>query len=152
MQKLTTSVREANLELSSGQSGLAKRRQKKVSSVTLTLVTVSIIFIILCLPLSLYVLLNDFLFEKIKDEHINSRSLRNFIYGIINLLWFCNSAVNFYLYCLTGSKFRTECLRVLTFNKFPRRKQNAVNESRSTHFSDVNPTNSNNASYATHDF
>ena len=114
VKKLTASVREANLTLSAGQCGQAKCREKKASSVTLTLVIVSITFIVLCLPVSLYVLLNDFVLEEIPDENIFSRSVKNFIRATVNLLWYCNSTVNFYLHCLTGSKFRTECLRVLS--------------------------------------
>ena len=151
VKKLAASVREANLKLSAGQRGQAKRREKKATSVTLTLVIVSITFIILCLPFSLYVLLNDFVLEKIPDENLFSRSIKQFIYGMVNLLWYCNSAVNFYLYCLTGSKFRAECLRVLTLGRFPRNKQGAVNDSRSTQFSGTESTNDNNAFYANHD-
>ena len=152
VKKLAASVREANLKLSAGQCGQAKRREKKASSVTLTLVIVSITFIILCLPFSLYVLLTGFVLDKIPGKNVFSRSLKELVYAIINWLWCWNSAVNFYLYCLTGSKFRTESLRVLTLNRFPRRKQDAVNDSRSTHFSDANSTNSNKASYANRDF
>ena len=152
VKKVIASVREATLTLSAGQCGQAKSRKKKASSVTLTLVIVSITFIILCLPLSLFVLFPDILLEKMPDENIFSLSVQTFIYAIVNLLWYCNSTVNFYLYCLTGSKFRTECLRVLTLKRFPRSKQDAANDSRSTHFSDVNSTNNNNAFYANHDF
>ena len=152
MKKLAASVREANLTLSAGQCGQAKSREKKVSSVTLTLVIVSITFIILCLPFSLYILLTDFVLDKIPGKNVFSRSLKELVYEIINWLWCWNSAVNFYLYCLTGSKFRTECLRVLTFNRFPRRKQNAANNSHLTHFSYANSTNSNTVSYANFDF
>ena len=152
VKKLAASVREANLTLSAGQCGQAKSREKKVSSVTLTLVIVSITFIILCLPFSLYILLTDFVLDKIPGENVFSRSLKELVYAIINWLWCWNSAVNFYLYCLTGSKFRTECLRVLTFNRFPRRKQNAANNSHLTHFSYANSTNSNTVSYANFDF
>ena len=112
VKKLTASVREANLKLSAGQCGQAKAREKKVSSVTLTLVVVSVTFILLCLPFSLCLILIEFVLEEIPDENRFALSLSYFMYALVNALWYCNSAVNFYLYCLTGSKFRTECLRM----------------------------------------
>ena len=119
---------------------------------TLTLVVVSVTFILLCLPFSLYLILTDFVLKEMPNESPFVFSLRYFMYALVNVLWYCNSAVNFYLYCLTGSKFRTECLRMLTLIRFPRNKQDAANNSRSTEISDANSTNGNNAFYENHDF
>ena len=87
VKKLTASVREANLKLSAGQCGQAKAREKKVSSVTLTLVVVSVTFILLCLPFSLCLILIEFVLEEIPDENRFALSLSYFMYALVNALW-----------------------------------------------------------------
>ena len=136
VKKLTFSIHETNLKLSLGQSDQAKTRTRKVSSVTVTLIAVSTTFILLNLPFSAYILLHAFDVLPGSDD-LEAKTLSNFIYAVVNILWYCNSAVNFYLYCLTGSKFRTECLRVITCSTFPPRKDNSVAVLRSTNSTDL---------------
>ena len=133
---MTTSILEANLKLSVGQSDQANTRSKKVSSVTLTLVVVSTTFILLCLPLSVHIILDTFNVISTSDNDLESKTPNRFIYAFVSILWYCNSAVNFYLYCLTGSKFRTECIRVITCGMFPRRKEDSIVMSRSAKLTD----------------
>ena len=145
VKKLTFSIHETNLKLSLGQSDQAKTRTRKVSSVTVTLIAVSTTFILLNLPFSAYILLHAFDVLPGSDD-LEAKTLSNFIYAVVNILWYCNSAVNFYLYCLTGSKFRTECLRVITCSTFPPRKEKSVAVLRSTNFTDLSSNSRNDVS------
>ena len=36
------------------------------------------------------------------------------IYWLLTLMWYSNRAVNFYLYCLTGTKFRADARKMFT--------------------------------------
>ena len=131
VRRLTASVRNASLKLSAGsQSDQAENRQKKVSSVTLTLVLVSTVFILLCLPLSVCIILYQFIIKSTQNDGVESKALIKSIYYFFSVLWFSNSAVNFYLYCLTGSKFRAECLRILTCSILSRGNEKSASNGR----------------------
>ncbi|KAL8584178.1 hypothetical protein ACOMHN_034864 [Nucella lapillus] len=108
--KLVTSLREAKLSLAAGgSSGQVESRKKKMSSATVTVMMMSFVFILLNLPLFVLLIMNS-------SNHLDAPQgseeefgdLDNFVQGFVMLLVLGNSAVNFYLYCLTGTRFREE--------------------------------------------
>ena len=58
----------------------------------------------------------------------------------------------FFLYCLTGSKFRTECIRLITCDMFLRHKVGNAMMFRSAKFTDLSATSKNSGSDSNNDF
>ena len=112
--KLRLSLREAKLSLGSGQADRINDRKKKAKSISITLIAVSTAFLLLTFPMSFYQIIN-FMFWIIYGTLRTFRSLRVFYYihQISLPLWYANSCINFYVYCLTGSKFRREAKQIL---------------------------------------
>ncbi|XP_070185076.1 growth hormone secretagogue receptor type 1-like [Littorina saxatilis] len=107
--KLTASTRRATQKLSAGQSLQNDDRAKKTSSATITVITVSLTFVCFSLPLAIYV---NSVFAKLFDRGETS-PFHYLLYNLFMLLYLSNFAVNFYLYCLTGSRFREAFLSML---------------------------------------
>ncbi|KAL8578774.1 hypothetical protein ACOMHN_045762 [Nucella lapillus] len=110
--KLSASMKEAHSKLSKGNTEQILAREKVASSVTLTVIVVSVTFIILTLPVSVNYILSYF------DRQYNQvtgyeYAKAHMFYTISILLADSNSAVNFYLYCLTGKRFREEFFRTI---------------------------------------
>ncbi|KAL8578769.1 hypothetical protein ACOMHN_045757 [Nucella lapillus] len=110
--KLSASMKEARSNLSKGNTKQILAREKVASSVTLTVIVVSVTFIILTLPVSVNYILSYF------DREYNQvtgyeYAKAHMFYTISILLADSNSAVNFYLYCLTGKRFREEFFRTI---------------------------------------
>ncbi|KAL8625505.1 hypothetical protein ACOMHN_014594 [Nucella lapillus] len=138
--KLHLSVKAASSRLSKGgPADQVQAREKAASSVTLTVVVVSTTFIVFTLPLTLNVILSHSAMMELrepnaradvqlsvphddvpsvpgmKDSWMEGPELArvNFIHSVCTLLSLTNSAVNFYLYCLTGRRFREESIKVM---------------------------------------
>ena len=108
--KLTVSVREARQRLTPGNTEQFETRNKAANSVTLTVIIVSLTFIILTLPNGLYLIV----FFPLFDFETMRGYAKAFLYNtIIFLMLFCNMAVNFYLYCLSGRRFRQEFYNII---------------------------------------
>ena len=108
--KLTVSVREARQRLTPGNTEQFVTRNKAANSVTLTVIIVSMTFIILTLPNGLYLIVFFPLFDF---ETLRGYAKALMYNTIIFLMLYCNMAVNFYLYCLTGKRFRQEFYNIL---------------------------------------
>ena len=111
--KLRLSIHEAKLSLGSGQADRINDRKKKATSISITLIAVSTAFLLLTFPMSFYQIIS-FMFWM----HGSLRTLRSlrvfyYLHQISFPLWYANSCINFYIYCLTGSKFRREAKQIL---------------------------------------
>ena len=104
--KLAVSVKEAKDKFSTGTGrGDPKgSRQKKASSVTVTIISVSVAFVVITVPTMMYN--NFYLGSAPLDVHYFLYDLF-FAFGLSNFAW------NFYLYCLTGSRFRAEFKKIM---------------------------------------
>ena len=92
--KLTVSVREARQRLTPGNTEQFVTRNKAANSVTLTVIIVSLTFIILTLPNGLHFVV----FMALVDKQTRSGLAKGYLYGtVISLLLYCNMAVNCYL-------------------------------------------------------
>ena len=111
--KLRLSLREAKLNLGSGQADRINDRKKKAASISITLIAVSTAFLFLTFPMSFYQILT--FIAWMNGSIYTLRSLRAVYYTlqISRPLWYANSCINFYIYCLTGSKFRREAKQML---------------------------------------
>jgi len=101
-----------NSRLEKASSG--KSVSQRDNQLALMLAMVTLAFVVLTLPQ--YVRLLVFRFV----DHTNSvRSQEIFIlaYHITQKLFWMNNAVNFYLYCITGSKFRKDLMKLLSSAK-----------------------------------
>lgn len=107
VNRVMKSVRKAHTHLTAGQSDQANVRKKKASSLTVMLITVSITFLLLTFP--------DNVFHLIAMSEGISHQVKTIIYDVLHLLHIGNSVVHFYLYCLTGNKFREELEKIFSF-------------------------------------
>ena len=104
---LARSVKAARETLTTGQQ--TGSRQKKASATTVMVIVVSMAFVVLSLPLSvkniffsLYI--SDFTsFHKLQDIAVGS-----FFDSLAQMLVCWNYSINFYVYFLTGTRFRKE--------------------------------------------
>ncbi|KAL8598116.1 hypothetical protein ACOMHN_030402 [Nucella lapillus] len=96
--KLAVSVRTGEHLQQTAQDS----RQKKASSLTVTLLIISGSFFLLTTPLSIYFISETYVLLPAVQRSDLVVAGRYLVYWIAsNMLWYANSAVNFYLYCLT---------------------------------------------------
>lgn len=110
------SVQNARQRLVTGQANQLNSRVKKVSSMTVTLISISVEFLFLTGPVSVYHLFID-TFSRGADEDINVAAANELALSVSCILWSANNAINFYIYCLTGTRYRKEFLRLISFRK-----------------------------------
>ena len=130
--KLKVSIREAEVSLGSDQADKINGRKKKATSITVTLVAVSTAFLILTFPMSFLQILN---FVKWLNGTLYTTQRTVPLYYILQIsypLWYANSCINFYLYCLTGAKFRREAKQILACIFHEDIKQSEANTTVST--------------------
>lgn len=107
IRKVSSSLRQTQQKLTAGNCSQLQTRQKKSSSITVTLIAVSITFIFLTLPLSLYMTYMK-LFSQGASSDSSIAAANELTLAVTYFFYLCNKSVNFYIYCLTGKKYRTE--------------------------------------------
>ena len=110
----TTVTRSARLarRLTAAPTGSDRRsdvRQKAASSLTVTLMSLSATYLCLTLPVCIFFIVQPY----IASGDLRYGAWEKLVWAVVNLMWYCNSTVNFYLYCLTGTRFRAQCKRLL---------------------------------------
>ena len=113
---LNVSIRQAQHSLGSAHTDGFSDRKKQASSMTVTLFAVSTVFIVLNLPMSCIQVLAFHHYNIGSLNYLYQSEVIAYCYDIAMALWEANSAVNFYIYCLTGSKFRIELKKVFSFS------------------------------------
>ena len=109
--KLRVSVREASDQLATGATQLTSR-SKTVNSITLQAVVVSTVFVVLTVPVTAWNA-TSYVWSDRDVTDLHSLSVRLILQYSLYFISYCNYCVNFYLYCLTGSKFRNEFKSIL---------------------------------------
>ena len=88
-----------------------KIKKKEVSSMTITLVTVNLTFLITTCPICIVLIA-----FPIMMEHGETTAEEFHLYvtteDVLTLLYYINNAINFVLYCLSGRRFRRELLTI----------------------------------------
>ena len=74
------------------------------NSITVMLITVSLAFVLLTSPLFLF----RTYFNFVSKDTAYIQAVYHLGHHICHKLWYTNNAINFYLYCLTGRKFRQD--------------------------------------------
>ena len=111
--KLKVSVREAEVSLGSGQADRTNDRKKAVSSITVTLISVSSAFLVLTFPISFIQITNFVYWMSGLYSTLFSSRVCFYFKQFSFPLWYANSSINFYIYCLTGTKFRKDAKQLL---------------------------------------
>jgi hypothetical protein len=75
----------------------------KTASVTTMLLLVCIVFFVCTLPVTIYLSKADQY-----EEIFGCCYSRNVIWPLVNMFMYINNAVNFFLYCVSGPRFRLE--------------------------------------------
>ncbi|XP_045215141.2 probable G-protein coupled receptor 139 [Mercenaria mercenaria] len=91
----------------------------KPSSATAMLFTLNIVFLFSTLPISIYNIGYIYWTEGANER---DHAQLDLWWAIVNMLMYVNNSINFFLYCLSGAKFRREAIRI-----FCPWKQNRVN-------------------------
>ncbi|PVD18554.1 hypothetical protein C0Q70_21104 [Pomacea canaliculata] len=110
--EVTRSTREARLRLAVGSQQQIKAREQKAMSMTTTLITTSFTFFIMTFP---YYVVEALTMVMVDTLFADAAVFEVFVvtWSIFTFLWCSHHAVNFYLYCLTGSRFRAKAWKVL---------------------------------------
>ena len=111
---LNVSIRQAQHSLGSAHTLGFSDRKKQVSSMTVTLFAVSMAFIVLTLPMSFIQVLGFYYYVVGSLDYYHKSEVIAQFNEIALALYETNTAVNFYLYCLTGSKFRKQLKRAFS--------------------------------------
>ena len=124
--RLAQSVKAARETLTTGQQ--IDDRQKRASATTVTLIVVSTAFVVLTLPITV----KNILFSLYTSDFTHSHkpqyiAVRSFFDSLAYMLFYWNYAINFYVYCLTGTRFRREFEKIVCCW---RKKRPSVSKSR----------------------
>lgn len=76
---------------------------------TVTLIVISVTFLLLTSPFSVYITVRDIVLQD-KDKYMIQ--VYQLVLAVLHLMWVGNNAVTFYLYCLTGTKYRKEFIKL----------------------------------------
>ncbi|KAL8609099.1 hypothetical protein ACOMHN_030440 [Nucella lapillus] len=111
--KLLASAQTAGRNLTEGSSSQARSREKAANSVTLTVMALSLTFLVLTLPSNINFILSNLIIQGRTETSQTQKFMTYAVSIVTSSLSHTNHAVNFYLYCLTGRRFREEFLKVL---------------------------------------
>ena len=111
--KLRVSVREASDQLATSETQTVSRA-KTVNSVTLQAVGVSCAFIVLTSPVAVWNM-TSYTFRGKYMTDLYTFAVHQTIQDTFYTLGEMNYSVNFYLYCLTGSRFRKKFKSIVFF-------------------------------------
>ena len=94
------------------RGSVSSSRGNKVKTLTVTLLTVAIVFLLLTAPYVIYATALNELYRKINVDF-------RLFYFVASFLRYVNNSVNFFLYCVSGKTFRTELFYRLRLRKRP---------------------------------
>ena len=95
----------------SSKPGQLEARMKKTSSVTMTLIATSVCYFLLTMPLGLFTLVQGV--HRTQGRNFMSNGNIMILHTILLTLKNTNAGINFYIYCLTGSKFRWDFIQLM---------------------------------------
>ena len=85
----------------------AKTKKKSLSYLTATLIVLSGVFVLTTSPVCVYNIIEYFLHDSHEMVRKNQGTMQ-LTWAVVNILMYTNNSLNFYLYFLSGSKFRKE--------------------------------------------
>ena len=91
-----------------------------MANLTAMLLTCSFSFVLTTLPISIMTRMYDpWYMEAFEKEDYHAIADLDFAWNLVNLIWYLNYAINFFLYIISGPRFRAELYQML----FPCRRQ-----------------------------
>ena len=104
---LARSVKAARETLTTGQQ--TGSRQKKASATTVTVIAVCVAFVVLTLPLNVkHMLFSLFTSDLTSSHKLQYIAVLSFFDSLASMLVYWNYSIKFYVYFLTGTRFRSE--------------------------------------------
>ncbi len=92
-------------------NGKNLKRLRKIKGMCIMIVSVSVIFFVLEAPILIFICL-------IQGQWVSQDwSHMDMAWTILNLMMYTNHVINFFSYCMTGTKFRRELLKLLCVDK-----------------------------------
>lgn len=86
----------------------------KHSSMTAMLFTLNVVFLVSTSPVSIYTIGEPYWAKGASGQKCAQLKLW---WAIVNMFMYTNNSLNFLLYCLSGSRFRREVIRIFSFRK-----------------------------------
>nr|QVK45798.1 G protein-coupled receptor [Proales similis] len=102
-------------------NGKNSKRLRKIRGMCVMIVTVSILFFILEAPALIFICL-----MQSKYFHDLTRPEIRLFWAVANLMMYFNHGINFLSYCMTGTKFRRELIKLLFLNKLFKQLSNQI--------------------------
>ncbi|XP_074659843.1 FMRFamide receptor-like [Tubulanus polymorphus] len=99
-------VHESAKKVTKSSSGVTTK--SRLNSMTAMLISVNFVFLICNLPLTVYNL------DIFKPNTDHQNAIDWLIWAILNLLMYTNNAANFYIYSISGPRFRGELISLFT--------------------------------------
>jgi hypothetical protein len=94
--------------------------KKDANGVTVMLIMLSVVFFLCLTPVSVYFIVREYWLKHIAEwfcidiyEFFRLFEIHSLVYVIVNIIGYCNASVNFFLYIISGSKYRAEIKALL---------------------------------------
>ncbi|CAH1795610.1 unnamed protein product [Owenia fusiformis] len=110
---------------------------RKTTGATIMFITVTFTFLVLTCPLAIYLTFWKY-WSKGATPH--TKAVLDLAWAIINMLQYTNNGINFYLYCLSGPRFRGELKQLCFARKRNLHDGRKVDNSKSTRSGNRSPT------------
>ncbi|KAL8560859.1 hypothetical protein ACOMHN_063249 [Nucella lapillus] len=104
---LSVTLFQAGYSLRAGSqpNSIDDARRKTASKTTVMILALSFTFLMLTMPASVFIIWVNQVFQDLMQTE-KGPALLELMIAVTYLLWYSNSAVNFLLYCMTGTRFR----------------------------------------------
>ncbi|KAL8580597.1 hypothetical protein ACOMHN_046800 [Nucella lapillus] len=83
------------------------KRKKTASRTTVMILTLSCAFLVLTMPINVCIIWYNYTHAQVSQSP-RLAAIKELLYAVTFMMWYANSAVNFLLYCFTGTKFRRQ--------------------------------------------
>ncbi|KAL8609602.1 hypothetical protein ACOMHN_023738 [Nucella lapillus] len=93
------------------------RRANSASALTFRLICLSVTFLCLTSPVVILILV-ELYHRPLAQKDLRVEARWSLVTAVCHLLWYANSAINFYLYFMISRHFRARCRRLLTCGRF----------------------------------
>ena len=142
VMRVRQALKEARQTLTAGSTDQLKVRQQKTFSMTLTLLCVSVAFLVLTSPLCLFSVVRLTGVHAVSNNTDVNQAAGDYLAEAIgNVLALANNAINFYIYILTGSRYRAALADLCGCRHAPKERTMSMTMSTAvTRTSDVSTT------------
>ena len=107
IKRVGQAMQDARHKLAAGTESQLRQRESKASSMNVTLICVSVTYLALTSPIcAIYI--SKYTRRAVFATDVETKALNYFLEAVTNALLSSNSAVNFFIYMLTGSRYRAE--------------------------------------------